>query len=628
MPPDFQTLFRESMALHGQGRFEQALAGFDALLKLRPDAYELQHHRSHALYQLGRVPESLGALAALLTYKPDDYDALFNRGVLLHQLRRVPDALASYRAALRVRPDSLLALNNCGNMLLETFHYDEALASFDRLLQIAPGDTNGLLNRAVVLQTLRRHDEAIASLETLLGIDPRQYPKIINTLALSIRHACDFARAAKITGDVTAMVAQARGAILPMILLGYSGDAALQRRCAELHLQATLPPAAPLPPRLPAQRDKIRIAYVSGDFFSHATTFLAAGLFERHDRSRFEISAFSLGPPKRDAMRVRMEKAFDSFHDVSQQNDVQVAQLLRMREIDIAVDLKGHTQGGRPGIFALRSCPVQVAWLGYPGTMGGAGIDYIIGDADVTPISDAAHFSESIVQLPGSYQVNDAARALPSAPPRRELGLPKNGFVFCSFNNNWKITAALFDIWMRLLAGVPGSVLWLLADNDDAVRNLRAEAQMRGVDPARLVFAPRAELSEHLARHGAADLSLDTLPCGAHTTASDALWMGLPHLTCRGASFAGRVAASLLTAAGLPELIAENLEDYESLALALARDPARLAALKQKLVAARATAPLFDTDRFCRHLEDVYAAMWNRALAGEPPHAFAVGADA
>jgi predicted O-linked N-acetylglucosamine transferase (SPINDLY family) len=324
-------------------------------------------------------------------------------------------------------------------------------------------------------------------------------------------------------------------------------------------------------------------------------------------------------------MRARLRAAFDQFIDVRGRSDREVAGLLRSLGIDIAIDLMGYTQGNRAGVFAERGAPVQVNYLGYPGTMGMAGFDYILADPWVIPHGHEAAYSESVVRLPDMYQVNDRKRAIDArTPSREEAGLPAKGFVFCCFNNSFKIAPAMFALWMRLLGRVEGSVLWLLEDNAAASRNLRIEAQRHGIGSERIVFAPRRPPPEHLARHRLADLFIDTLPYNAHTTASDALWAGLPLLTCAGTTFAGRVAASLLCAAGLPELVTQDLDAYERTAFALATDPGRLAALRTKLAENRARAPLFDTDRFRRHIEQAYTTMIRRSRDGLSPEPFDV----
>jgi len=381
------------------------------------------------------------------------------------------------------------------------------------------------------------------------------------------------------------------------------------------------------PPLWTGQRyrhERIRLAYTSADFRTHATAFLMAGIFELHDKSRFETVAMSYSTDDRSPMRARLEAAFDRFIDVRNKSDADVARLLRDAEIDIAVDLKGYTAEGRPGLFLHRSAPVQAHYLGFPGTLGVDYFDYLIADPTVIPETHRPHYAEKIAYLPDTYQCNDRQRRVAERVPTRvEADLPP-GFVFCCFNNNHKIMPEMFDIWMRLLQAIDGSVLWLLQDNAAAVRNLRSEAKARGIAPDRLVFAPRTDPASHLARHRLADLFLDTLPYNAHTTASDALWAGLPVLTVLGSTFAGRVAGSLVRAAGLPELVASSLEGYESLALNLAREPRRLAAVKAKLRENRDVCALFDTARMTRSLEAAYTMMWERYQRGLPPADFAI----
>jgi predicted O-linked N-acetylglucosamine transferase (SPINDLY family) len=380
----------------------------------------------------------------------------------------------------------------------------------------------------------------------------------------------------------------------------------------QLHFARTLIAKVAVPKR-PAfhsgagSAGRIRIGYFSSDFHDHATLYLMIGLLEHHDKSRFEIHAFSHGPNKPCEMRERLIDAVDAFHDIDKLSNADAAALARSLRIDIAIDLKGHTDGARTGIFAYGAAPKQVNFLGYPGTMGADFIDHIVADRIVIPEDGQHHFAEQVAYLPNSYQPTDSYRVIADRRfTRAQLGLPDEGFVFCCFNNNYKITPAEFDIWMRLLGGVEGSTLWLLEDNRWASANLRREARARGVDPARLVFAPRMIQSEHLARQACADLFLDTFTVNAHTTASDALWAGLPVVTKLGRSFVARVAGSLLHALDLAELVTQREEDYERLALALATDPARLAAIRARLAANRLSAPLFDTARYTRDIEALY----------------------
>jgi protein O-GlcNAc transferase len=380
-----------------------------------------------------------------------------------------------------------------------------------------------------------------------------------------------------------------------------------------------------VPQRLPAihapaihDRTRLRIAYVSADFCRHATAHLAAGLFEQHDRSRFEVLAVSLGPDDDSDMRARLINAFDHFHDAKAKSDHEVARLIADLEVDIAIAMTER----RPAIFAERPAPIAVSYLVFPGTTGADFYDYVIADPIVLPIDQQPYYSEKIVHLPGSYQINDSKRTIAEMPTRREAELPEDGFVFCCFNNPAKISTEMFDVWMRLLLAKDDAVLWLLRDDQATEANLRREAAARGVDPARLVFTHRLEPPQHLARHGLADLFLDTLPYGAHTTASDALYSGLPVVTCRGRTFAGRVGASLLHALGLDELVTDSRTAYESLALRLAFNPTYLSSIREKLKQNRASHPLFDTARTCRHIEAAYSRMWELLRGGEKPTSF------
>jgi predicted O-linked N-acetylglucosamine transferase (SPINDLY family) len=443
-------------------------------------------------------------------------------------------------------------------------------------------------------------------------------------LASAARTACDWKLTARLSREAVARVAAGK-LVEAFTFLGYCSDPSLQFACAQNFIRNEI---RVLPPGLWNgaiwRNPKVRIAYLSADFRMHATAYLIAELFELHDRSRFEVLGVSFGPDDHSDVRARLIKGFDQFHDVRFRSDRDVARLVNDLRVDIAIDLSALTQGCRPGILACRPTPIQVNYLVYPGTTGADFIDYVIADPIVLPFDRQRFYTEKIVHLPECYQVNDSTRTIVETPMRRDVGLPAEGFVFCCFNNNNKLTAEMFDIWMRLLHRVQGSVLWLLRANVAAEENLRREAAARGVDPARLVFATRTKVEQHLARYRLADLFLDTLPYNAHTTASDALWAGLPLVTCRGESFPGRVAASLLNAIGLPELVTRSLEEYESLALRLATDPPLLSGVRDKIRHNRATHPLFNTDRFRRHIEGAYIRMWELWQHGEKPHSFAV----
>ena len=472
---------------------------------------------------------------------------------------------------------------------------------------------------------MKRFDEALASFDRALAVEP-EHPGAFSGLADTARNLCDWERAAKIADEIQTHVASRKSVIAPLVLLGYCDDAALQLECAKQYIDYRIPARPPsLWDRTPHRRSgKIRIGYMSSDFRQHPVAFQLADLLERHDRACFEWMGISLGNDDGSAIRARIVSAFDAFHDLQSQSDAEAADFLRNLELDILVDLNGHTQNSRFGILARRPAPVQVNYLGYAGTMGADFIDYVIADKFTVPMEQQRFFAEKIVHLPGCFLVNDATRPIGVAPTRADAGLPDQGFVFCCFNNSWKITAPIFGVWMRLLQAVPGSVLWLRDGNDSVKHNLRREAAARGIDPQRLVFAARLELDVHLARHALANLFLDTLPYNAHTTGSDALWSGLPVITCAGQSFVSRVAASQLHAIGLPELVTDSLESYEALAIKLVRDKGLLQSLRRRLEDNRLSTLLFDTDRFRRHIEAAYTTMWQVSQGGGLPQSFSV----
>ncbi|MCX7281913.1 MAG: hypothetical protein NTX21_10280, partial [Alphaproteobacteria bacterium] len=460
--------------------------------------------------------------------------------------------------------------------------------------------------KANVLRDLGRTGEALAAYEATLKSNPA-HPHALNGAAQVARIVCDFKRVEALTPQVIQNAPGGRAVIQPFVLMGYSDDAALQRRCAENLVRMFVPQRPALRDVRRYGHDRIRLAYLSADYHQHPTAQLMVELFERHDRSRFEVTAIAFGPDDGSHLRARLKKVFDHFEDVRGLSDAEVARMLREREIDIALDLNGHTAEARPGIFAWRPAPVQVNYLVYPGTTGADFMDVILADRIALPSDQQLYIREKIVHLPDSYQANDATRVVLPPPSRAAAGMPDSGFVFCCFNNSWKITSAMFDIWMRLLTQVDGSLLWLL-DGPHA-DNLRAEAKVRGVDPVRLIFAPKLPPEQHLARQQLADLFLDTLPYNAHTTCSDALWAGLPVVTCYGKAFPGRVASSLLKAINLPELVTASPQLYEALALELAQNPALLKATKEKLARNRTTTPLFDSERFRKNIETAYEAM-------------------
>jgi protein O-GlcNAc transferase len=591
--------------LAAQNRRDEALANFDKALAARPDLFEALYNRANLLLELKRPEDALQNYDRAVALRPEFVSSWNNRGTALRTLQRLDEALASFSRATTLSPTHGNAATNVAIVLWDLGRLEEALAAADRALAIAPNFADALYIKANVLRDLKRLNEALAHFEQTLATNPAHQHALTGAaqMALSL---CDWERVETLRPRVMDNAANGPAVIQPFVLLGYSDDAGLQRRCAENYVRRTVP-ARPALSSARAKHDRIRLAYLSADFHQHPTAQLLAELFEHHDRARFEVTGVAFGPDDGSALRGRMRQAFDHFEDVRGKSDAEVAAWLKAREIDIAVDLNGHTAGARTGIFAYRPAPVQVNYLVYPGTIGADFIDCVLADRMVLPADQQAFFREKIVHLPNCYQANDATATLRPAPSRSDAGLLTKGFVFCCFNAGWKITRPLFDIWMRLLAQTADSVLWLL-DGPHAP-NLRTQAQARGMYPSRLIFAPKLPPEQHLARHQLAGLFLDTLPYNAHTTCSDALWAGVPVVTCYGNAFPGRVAASLLKAIDLPELVTTRLEDYEALALELAANPALLKATREKLARNRLTTPLYDSERFRKNIEAAYEAM-------------------
>ncbi len=535
------------------------------------------------------------------------------------------DALEAYDRALSIDPENAVTWTNRGTALVALRRNEDALPNFERALALDPRSVDAFSSRANAYSNLKRLTEATAYCEKALELDP-QHAHALAVLVHCRLHCCDWRNLDEERAKVRRGLHLGKQTVFPFDNKAISESEEEHLLCTRIWVNEECPPARhPLWHSERYRHDKIRLAYLSTDLRAHAVAFLIVGAFEHHDKSRFETTAISLGADDQSETRARIVAAFDRFIDIRNMEDGEVAKLLKRLEIDIAVDLNGHTGDSRPRILAMRPAPIQVNFLGYPGTMGADHIDYIVADRLIVPEENAGYYSEKIVTLPDVYQPNDFSRRVAEhVPSRAEAGLPETGFVFCSFNNTYKIRPPVFETWMRLLRRVEGSVLWLLEDNASAVVNLRRAAEARGISAGRLFFAPRTKPPEHLARQKLADLFLDTLPYNAHTTASDALWIGLPLVTCIGHAFAGRVAASILNAAGLPELVTKSLDEYEALALKLALDKDALASVKGKVLRNRETSALFDIGRFTRHLETAYVRMWENHQGGEAPSSFAV----
>ena len=564
-------------------------------------------------------------LRQALTLVPERSSILGNLAAALFKQDKVAEAAVIARRALALDAENAAALLTLASAHLTLGRLDQALAAFDRLVALTPADAEAWAGRAKVMFDLSRWSDAVACYDRVLALVPG-YEHIKGQRVFARLQAADWDGIEDDAAEVVADVRRSLPASPPFQFLAISDSAADQKACIAAF---TVRHAASGPPEWTGERhahDRIRIAYMSPDFRDHAMTFLAAGLFEHHDRDRFETIALSLGPDDGSEMRrVRLPAAFERFIDVRANSDAEIVALIRDLEVDICIDLAGHTTDSRTGVLAARPAPVQVNYLGFPATMGAAHYDYIIGDRVVIPEESRSSYTENVVYLPDCYQANDDRRPLPEPPSRALAGLPEEGFVFCCFNGAYKLRPTVFDVWMRLLGSVPGSILWLVARDAVANDRLRAEAQRRGTNPGRLIFARSVPYAEHLARFQLADLFLDTIPYNGGATTSDALWCGVPVVTCSGEAFASRMAASLLNAVGKPELAVGNLDEYEALALRLAQDPAHLNSLKAHLAEHRSAFALFDTVRFTRNLEAAYVQMWSRAQDGLPPAPIAVG---
>jgi len=620
---DYATAYNNrGVALQELKRTDSALESYSKALEIKADYTEALNNQGNALRELHRYEEALQSFERALAIDPNYAEAYNSRGVTLQLMGRNQDALADFDRALAIDPNNAQVHYSRGNVLRAIGLTEQARSGYRRAFEINPDLPIDHYQHASALHELQLFDDSLPSYLRAMEADPDQ-PWLRGICLQSKMRICDWGDFDSRMEDVASCIRQGKNASPPFVVVTMFDSPELQLRAAQIWVREACPAKSALPEIARRPRGaKIRIGYFSADFYNHATALLAGGLFESHDRDRFEVIAFSFGLGGRDEITEQLTRAFDQFMDVHAKSDEEIARLSRDLGIDIAVDLKGFTLHQRAGVFAHRAAPIQVAYLGYPGTMGAPFIDYIVADEVVIPERTREQFAEKVVYLPGSYQVNSRNRPVGrSAITRADVGLPADAFVFCTFNNGYKITPAVFACWMRILQRVDGSVLWLLHENDTASHNLREFARQAGVDPQRLVFTGRLPLAEHLGRHWLADLSIDTFPCNAHTTASDSLWAGLPLLTCAGESFCARVAASLLTAAGLPELVTNSLSDYEEMAVSLAADRPRLAALTERLNANRMTMSLYDTERFARNLENAYRQMYERYQNGlEPEH--------
>jgi protein O-GlcNAc transferase len=610
------------------GKLDEAVASFQKAIDLKPDLAEAHNNLGNSLKNLGKMDEAIASFNKAIAIKPRFAEAHNNMGNVLSQLGKLDEAVISIRIAISLKPDFAEAHCKLGGTLQQLGKMDEAMRCYESAIAIKPDYSMTYYNQAILYQERGQLEDAIAAYRKALDIDP-DYEMASTSLLHQLRQACAWGEVDELEVKVREFtehsIRTGSGVALePFDNIVSNSDAAENYPVAQAKSRKIMEKMSSLNtdfqfPTGKSPGDKITVGYLSSDFHNHATAHLMLSLFELHDRKDFNIFTFSYGRNDGSDYRKKIINDSDSFFDLQTANHLDAAKEIYRSGVDILVDLKGHTRKSRLEICALRPAPVQVAYLGFPGTSGADFLDFILTDKIVTPEDQSPYYSEKFVYLPDCYQINDAEQEISNAPvTKQEAGLPDEGFVFCSFNTNYKIEPVIFDVWMNLLKQVPGSVLWLFKGNALAENNLKNQAQVRGVDGSRLIFAPHMPKDQHLARYRLADLVLDTRICCGHTTTSDALWAGIPVVTMQGDHFASRVSASILRAVGLPELISHNLEDYEALALRLSRSPHELADLKSRLAHNRLTKPLFDTSRFVKNLEDAYRRMWESYLSDEP----------
>lgn len=624
-PTSEKALFGKGLALMRLERAEEALACFSAAVIINPTSCDYLHHQGMALNDLERFKDALNSLDRCLAIMPDHARAWVGRGSSELGLMNLKKAVECYQTALEIDSQSFVALNNLANALMLLGKVEDAIEAYGKAIQIKPDLPDLHANRAKALREVGRFDESLESYlqcERLSSSQDGRATDTLGNIAHLMAQLCQWEGLKERVTRICVDVSLGRAVISPFALLSLVDNPALHKQAAEIKVASLLKNRFGFDFSSRERRKKIHIAYLSADYFQHATMMLMAGLFKKHDRSKFEISAISFGRARpEDSFIAEIRTWFDRFVDVHEMSDVEVAAKCRELRVEIAVDLKGFTLDSRPKILMNRCAPIQINWLGYPGTMGADFIDYIIADPTLIGEQETHLYTEKIIWMPETYQVNDNTRYISTDKVMRsDWGLPEEGFVFCCFNNSYKITPETFSVWMKILSRVPQSVLWLLESSETAANNLRKEAHLRGISPERLIFARRVEAAKHLARQRLADLFIDTWPYNAHTTASDALWVGLPLITRSGESFASRVGASLLRAIGLPELITAGDSDYEELAVALANDPGRLLSLRERLNAQRLVTPLFDTSRFISFLESAYRSALDQWLEGSTKH--------
>jgi len=623
-PNNADAYYNMGIARQQQGNLEEAIKAYNKALSIKPDYADAYNNIGNALQQQGKLEEAIVAYNNVLTLKPDFAEAYYNMGIAHQKQGNLEEAIEAYNKALSIKPDYADAYNIMGNVLKGQNKLEEAIEAYNKALVIKPDYADAYYNMGIAFKDQSKLEKAIEAFSKALAIKP-DYEAARTAKLHQQALICNWESIAKDVNLIPKLGTSEKH-VPPFTLLSLEDAPDRHLIRSKIYAKASYPQKVLPPKARPSKRPKrIRIGYFSTDFKEHPVAYLIAKVLEQHNRDQFEVFGYSIYGSSSCIMRQRLKKSFDSFTDVQSMSDRDIALQARQDKIDIAIDLNGYTQNARTGIFAYRAAPIQINYLGYPGTLGADFMDYIVADRFLIPVENQKYFNEKPLYLPNTYMPNDDSRGFSQKPMNRsDMGLPDDAFVFCCFNNNYKISPTEFDIWMRLLTKVEGSVLWLRESNEFSIVNMKNEAQKRKVDPMRLVFADKVPMDEHLARQRLADLFVDTFAFNAHTTAAEALWTGLPVVTKAGLGFAARVAGSLLNVVGLPELITQTEQDYEALILELATNPTKLCKIKEKLAINRLTQPLFNTELYTKHLENGYQKAYQNYFDGHLPQTIIV----
>ena len=617
---DSVSLYQLGLLKLQRGFIKEGIGLLEQSLTIDPDQSRVLSDLGAAYSMLEEPTKALARYDRAIELDPSYPHTYNNKGITLQRLNRLNEAIDSFNQAININQFFAEAYNNRGNALTKLNRLNDAIEDYDEAINIKINYIDAYNNRAITFLESKKFNEALEDFEKVIDLDSDFYHALGHLIHVKM-NLCDWSNFEKLKNEFIEKTRLNKNISPPFLSLSLVDSPEIQFDSASAYISSlpTFPKTKEIK-KSKSKREKIRIGYFSADFHDHATMHLIAEVLEQHDKKIFDVFGFSYGRHIEDQWNARARKSFKEFIDVRNKSDKEISQLSKEMEIDIAIDLKGFTTDERAGIFMRKSAPIQINYLGYPGTMASPFMDYIIADETLIPKKLQQYYSEKIIYLPNSYQANMAERAISKKEfQRKEMGLPDNAFVFASFNNSWKITPETFDSWMRILLSAKGSVLWLLSTNSIQIKNLKNEAELRGVNGDRLIFASFLPIEEHLKRIQLADLFLDTFPYNAHTTASDSLRMGLPLITKTGNSFASRVAASLLNAIDLPELITATKEEFELLAIDLANNHDKLLKIKNRLLSNLSVSPLFNSKLFTQHLETAYKIIYNRYLDNLPP---------